>query len=62
MKAKIKKKRMGRPPKSPEDRRSTIITVRVTDFEHRRILAEAERSGVSVSELLLAQWRDKKER
>lgn len=51
------KARMGRPPKAPEDRRSINASVRVTRAEYERLLAEAERQGVTLSGLLMRPWR-----
>ena len=53
-----KTKRMGRPPLPPAERRNKQINLRVTTAERRRLEAEAERLGVSISVLILAPWRE----
>jgi hypothetical protein len=42
---------MGRPAGDPAQRRSAIITVRVTEEQHARIVEIAQREGLLVSEL-----------
>lgn len=51
-------KRIGRPPIDPRKRKGTLLAVRVTDSENERIREEAERRGVTISDLLLESWRD----
>ena len=44
------KKRMGRPPKPPAERRSVFVGIRLTNQEHRKLLALAKRAGLTFSE------------
>ena len=41
----------------PDRRRSVIMTLRVTKGEYELLRSEAERRGMSVSELLMRPWR-----
>ena len=55
------KKRMGRPPKPPDEKRSAQMCVRMTQAERKRLDAEAKRLGITVSDLLMRPWREGKE-
>ena len=48
---------MGRPPKKAKDRRSKPVALRVTPTEHKELVADARRAGLSISEYLLNCWR-----
>ncbi len=52
------KKRMGRPPKPPAERRDAQVTVSLTKAELARLRREARGAGVTVSELLMRAWRE----
>lgn len=54
------KKRLGRPPKAPSERRGVTITMRLTEDELARVRAAAKREGVTVTELLLRPWQKKR--
>ncbi len=43
---------MGRPPKSPAERRSKIVPLRMSNAEYRKLVREAKRRGLSISEYL----------
>ena len=55
----MKKPKMGRPPKRPEDKQSSCIMVRVTVSERRMLEAEAKRRGLFLSALLMESWRNR---
>jgi len=48
----------GRPPKPPGEKWSECVMVRMTPVERERIQAEAKRRGISLSALLMLQWRE----
>jgi len=48
---------MGRPPKPVNERKGTVLRVRVTPLELKRIEQEAKRLGVTLSEVLMRPWR-----
>lgn len=54
-----KKRKMGRPPLSPESRRSAVVTVRMTEAERDRLEEQAREAGLSISAYLLQCWREK---
>ncbi len=54
---KKKKSKMGRPPMKPSERRSIVITLRLTPAERSRLEAEAKKSGQTLSEVLMRPWR-----
>jgi predicted HicB family RNase H-like nuclease len=54
-----KKAKMGRPPLPPEERKSVYLSVRLTKAEHERLKALAKEQGVTVTELIMRQWREK---
>jgi hypothetical protein len=50
---KIKKKKMGRPRLNPKDKRSAVITLRLTQEERELLEKEANAQSLSVSSYLL---------
>ena len=54
---KAKKKKMGRPPLKPKDRRSAIITLRLTKTDRELLAKQAESKGMSISSYLLYCWK-----
>ena len=54
---KRKKKKMGRPPLKPSERRSIEVNVRMTPGEKRAIDQEARATGATASEILMRPWR-----
>lgn len=44
------KRKPGRPMKTPEDRRGTLVSVRLTNAEGQVVTEAARRTGLSVSE------------
>lgn len=54
-------KRMGRPPKPAKQRLSAQWCVRMTQAERKMLEAEAERLGITVSDLLMRPWREREE-
>ena len=63
MSAKKRKAKMGRPPWiSPELKRTRILRVRLTEAEFQKLMAEARRTGLPVSVLMMTPWRDKWEK
>ena len=61
MNEKKRKAKMGRPRKDTEVR-AKIISVRATPLERGKILRDARAAGLSVSDLLLRPWRERKGR
>jgi len=59
---KTKRKRMGRPPKPPAEKLSAQWCVRMTQAERKMLEAEAQRAGITVSDLLMRPWRKGKEK
>ncbi len=52
-----KKKKMGRPTLKPKDRRTAIITLRLTGADRGLLAKEAETKGMSISSYLLYCWK-----
>lgn len=52
-----KKKRMGRPLKTGKPL-TKIVPVRMSDAEHRKLVAKAKAAGLSVSEFIRQQAKD----
>ncbi len=50
---------MGRPPKNPVDRRSEVVNVRITSGERAVLEREADKTGETLSEVLMRPWRKK---
>ncbi len=44
---------MGRPPMNPEQRRSRKVTVRVKADHYERLLRQARRDGLTISDYIL---------
>ncbi len=42
-------KRMGRPPKAPEEKLSYRVTVRLTSAQYEELLGRAKNAGLSLS-------------
>lgn len=57
---KKKRSRMGRPCLPPDDRRSVHVSVRLTEAELGRLKVLAREHGVTVSDLLMRPWREKR--
>ena len=55
------KKRMGRPPKDPKERRSVNLTIRLTQAEIDLVRRKAKARGVTVTQLLLDPLLEEKE-
>ncbi len=53
-----KKKKMGRPTKKLKDRRTAIITLRLTGTDRAILLKEAQAKGKSISSYLLDCWKE----
>ena len=53
------RKKMGRPPLPPEERRNALVTVRLKKVDRDRLEREAEREGLTISGYLLKCWREK---
>jgi len=51
---------MGRPPLPPEERKSVIVSIRLTKAELARLKALAREHGVTVTELIMRPWREKR--
>jgi len=58
----MKKRRMGRPPKHPDEKYSEQVNVKMTKAERARLDAMAGRLGTSLSALLMRPWRTKNRR
>jgi hypothetical protein len=52
-----KKKKMGRPTLKLKDRRTAIITLRLTGADRGLLAKEAEAKGMSISSYLLDCWK-----
>ena len=52
-----KKKRMGRPPKPATKKYSEIVCIKMTKAERAMLAREAKKRGITVSALLMLQWR-----
>ncbi len=52
------KKRTGRPPMAPEEKRSEPVMVYLTEDERFRLEAQAEQEGVTLASLIMRPWRD----
>jgi uncharacterized protein (DUF1778 family) len=50
---KKKRAKAGRPPKTPEDRRSYRATVRLTPEQYRELIDGAKKAGVTLSTFIL---------
>lgn len=48
---------MGRPTLKPKDRRTAIITLRLTGIDRALLLKEAKTKGLSISSYLLDCWK-----
>lgn len=48
---------MGRPPMQAEKRLSEIVTLRMVPAEHKLLVSDARRAGLSISAYLLSCWR-----
>lgn len=56
------KKRMGRPPKPPEEKWKARIMVNMTEAERGQLEADAKGAGLSLASYLLRCWRDNRGR
>jgi predicted HicB family RNase H-like nuclease len=52
-----KKKKMGRPPLKPKDRRTAITTLRLTKTDRNQLEKEAAARGLSLSSYLMQCWQ-----
>jgi hypothetical protein len=52
------KKRPGRPPMAPKEKRSEPVMVYLTEDERIRLEALAEQEGVTLASLIMRPWRD----
>jgi|GEM_PF-7052281 len=52
-----KKSRMGRPPIDPAVRLSEIVTLRMNQADHERLMRDAQAAGLSVSMYLQECWK-----
>jgi len=49
--------KMGRPKKKAKDKRSKPVSVRVTPADHKRLVSEAHKAGMTISDYLIACWK-----
>ena len=61
-KKKTKPNKVGRPPFPKDMRRTEQLNVRATKAERAMLEAKAKTLGVSLSYVLMAPWREGKER
>jgi len=54
---KAQKKKMGRPPLKPKDRRTALITLRLKAADRDLLEKEAKAKGLTVSSYLLYCWK-----
>ena len=59
--AKKAKKRMGRPPKPPDEKWKARVMVNMTEADRKQIEADARAAGLSLSAYLLECWKGRKE-
>jgi predicted HicB family RNase H-like nuclease len=52
-----RKKKMGRPPKEPQDKLSEIVTLRMNPAEHEQLMRDAKAARLSISAYLLECWK-----
>jgi hypothetical protein len=52
-----KKKKMGRPTLRPKNRRTALITLRLTSTDRALLLKEAKAKGLSISNYLFYCWK-----
>ena len=57
-KNKTKRAKMGRPPLPQGTQKAIRLSVRVTPAEAAKLEAEAMKRGITVSDLLMAPWRE----
>ena len=59
MSAKRKPKtKMGRPPLPRGTQKAIRLSVRVTEAERAMLESEAQKQGITISDLLMQVWRD----
>ena len=54
---KAKKTKMGRPPLKPKDRRTALVTLRLTRADRDLLEKQAKSKGMSISSYLLYCWK-----
>ena len=54
---KKKKVKMGRPPLKAKDRRTKIVTLRLTKSQRKELEQDAKAKGLSISDYLLECWQ-----
>ncbi len=54
------KKKMGRPPKPPAERRSKVVPLRMSAAEYRKLVRQAKGRGLSISEYLRRKAQEDK--
>jgi hypothetical protein len=54
------KKRMGRPPKPPDEKWKARVMVNMTEAERDQLVADAKRARLSLSAYLLGCWKDRR--
>ena len=52
-----KKTKMGRPPLKDKDRRTALITLRLTPSDRKQLEREAQDKGLSLSSYLVECWQ-----
>ena len=52
-----KKIKMGRPPIEPKNRRTAIVTLRLSPSQRKKLEKDAKAKGLSLSSYLLECWR-----
>ncbi len=52
-----KKVKMGRPPLKEEDRRNSLVTLRLTKKEHKDLEYDADSKDLSMSAFLIECWK-----
>jgi len=57
VKRKKGKTKMGRPRKKREQLRSAVVNVRMTKAEREVLEEEAQKAGVTLSEVFMRPWR-----
>ena len=55
-----KRKKMGRPPLPPAERRDALVTMRLTEAEREELERDAAKAGLSLSAYLVKCWLEKR--
>jgi len=54
----IMQNKMGRPRKKPGECRSSMVTIRMNETEHKQLKKDAQAAGLSISSYLFRCWQE----